>query len=172
MSCIIVWEEKEGDKRKFPLGERAKEVGVSVWPVREYTCSPLRKSYTYEGLATRKEVSGGAYVYLIVERANIEIGAIGPPAHGCDWTSYFERRYSSFGTVFASLPDFHRSVIGASSDKLGPCASCHCAVNTVDDLTVSANFPHALAGSDVCQTKSMVCRDGVKNGGEEGPLKI
>jgi hypothetical protein len=43
---MSVCEEKEGERRNEPFGERESEVGVSVCPVREYTCSFLRRSYT------------------------------------------------------------------------------------------------------------------------------
>ena len=43
-SQIKVCDEKEGVRRKFPLGDRDKEVGVSVSPNRVETCSFLRMS--------------------------------------------------------------------------------------------------------------------------------
>ena len=33
-SWMIVWDEKEGERRKWPLGERERDVGVSVCPMR------------------------------------------------------------------------------------------------------------------------------------------
>lgn len=45
-SWMIVLEEKEGERRYEPLGESAREVGVSVCPESAYTCSLLRRSYT------------------------------------------------------------------------------------------------------------------------------
>jgi len=45
-SWIIVCEENEGERRYDPLGERARDVGVSMCPASVYTCSFLRMSYT------------------------------------------------------------------------------------------------------------------------------
>lgn len=41
---MMVCEENEGERRKDPLGEREREVGVSACPVKVYTCSFLRIS--------------------------------------------------------------------------------------------------------------------------------
>ena len=43
-SWTMVCEENEGERRYEPFGEREREVGVSVCPVRVYTCSFLRIS--------------------------------------------------------------------------------------------------------------------------------
>ena len=40
----MVCEENEGERIYEPFGESESEVGVSVWPVRVYTCSFLRMS--------------------------------------------------------------------------------------------------------------------------------
>ena len=53
---MMVWDENDGERRKFPLGEREREVGVSLCPRRVYTCSHLRRSYTYKPiLASQKD---------------------------------------------------------------------------------------------------------------------
>lgn len=41
---MIACDENEGERRYEPFGERESEVGVSVCPVNEYTCSFLRMS--------------------------------------------------------------------------------------------------------------------------------
>ena len=46
---MMTLEENEGERRYEPFGERESEVGVSVCPGSEYTCSLLRRSYTYSG---------------------------------------------------------------------------------------------------------------------------
>ena len=45
-SCTIVWDDREGERRYDPFGDSARDVGVSVWPVRVYTSAFLRKSRT------------------------------------------------------------------------------------------------------------------------------
>jgi hypothetical protein len=41
---MSVCEESEGERRKAPVGERAREVGVSVCPLRVESCVDLRRS--------------------------------------------------------------------------------------------------------------------------------
>src|ERR1700730_12221433 len=48
-SCMMALDEKEGERRYEPFGEREREVGVSVCPERVCTCSPLRRSNTCSG---------------------------------------------------------------------------------------------------------------------------
>lgn len=45
-SWIMVCEDREGESKKFPLGERDSDVGVSECPPRLYTSSFLRRSNT------------------------------------------------------------------------------------------------------------------------------
>jgi hypothetical protein len=47
-SWIMVCEDNEGDSTKWPDGESARDVGVSVCPPRVYTSAFLRRSYTWE----------------------------------------------------------------------------------------------------------------------------
>jgi len=44
MSNISVWEERDGESRNDPEGEREREVGVFVCPVRVEMTACLRRS--------------------------------------------------------------------------------------------------------------------------------
>ena len=162
---MTVWDEKDGERRKFPLGERERAVGVSLCPVRAYTCSHLRRSYTYkpsQKRQVREREEEETYVNLIINRTNIHIRTIRTPRNSRHRASHIKRRNGVLPRVLASLPYLHRAIVRARSHQLGPGTACHRPVHRIDNLAVRTDAAVSLAGGDVRHAEHVVCGDGVE----------
>ncbi len=170
----MVCEEKDGERRKLPFGERERDVGVSVWPMRVYTSSFLRKSSTCTTgqYATFISRGNGTYVNLIVQCAGVYTRTIRAPADGRNWTAQLKHAHRCFWSLVTSLPDTNGTVIGAGNNKFDASPSCESSVEGINNSAVRVEFTHTLASREVCDAESMVGRDGVEGLGGEGPLEV
>jgi hypothetical protein len=56
---MIVCDENDGERRNWPLGEREREVGVSVCPESVKSSFWFRISYTYKEMVIRSDAGRG-----------------------------------------------------------------------------------------------------------------
>lgn len=170
---MIVCEENDGERRYWPLGERDRDVGVSVWPKRVYTSSFLRKSMTLtERQHEPTNVNSWTHVDFVVQCSRVYTRAIRTPADRRDGTSQLVHAHGLLQAFIPTFPYTNCSVITAGDDELDTCASCECSVQGINDTTVSVEFTHTLASREVRDTESVVCGDGVHELGGERPLKV
>ena len=164
---MIVWDEKEGERRKWPLGERERDVGVSVCPMRVWTSSFLRKSMTYSGVALNmgkrvyQESSAKTYVNLIVQCSRKYACPVCAPSDRGDWAPKLVHAHRLLRALVSPLPNADGAIITASGHELDASTSCESSVEGINDTTVSVEFTHALASREVCDVQGVVCGDSI-----------